>query len=69
MTNEEKENINPIFYSSEIKNLAPIVKEKEKVEYVTFRNTRAGSANNNNNTVTSRSNCNINYNNGNNYTQ
>lgn len=40
MTNERKENINPMFYSSEIKKLDPIIKEKEKekVEYMTFRN-------------------------------
>lgn len=30
MTNERKENINPMFYSSEIKKLDPIIKEKEK---------------------------------------
>ena len=40
MTNDRKENINPTFYSSEIKKLDPIIKEKEKekVEYMTFRN-------------------------------
>ena len=40
MTNDRKENINPQFYCSEIKKLNPIVKEKEKekVEYMTFRN-------------------------------
>ena len=40
MTNDKKENINPQFYCSEIKKLNPIVKEKEKekVEYMTFRN-------------------------------
>ena len=40
MTNDKKENINPLFYSSEIKKLEPIEKkkEKEKVEYLTFRN-------------------------------
>ena len=40
MTNDTKENINPTFYSSEIKKLDPIYKEKdkEKIEYVeTFR--------------------------------
>ena len=40
MTNDRKENINPTFYSSEIKKLDPIYKEKdkEKIEYVeTFR--------------------------------
>ena len=40
MTNDRKENINPMFYSSEIKKLDPILrqKEKEKVEYIeTFR--------------------------------
>ena len=42
MTNDRKENINPDFYSSEIKKLDPIYKqkEKEKVEIVeTFRST------------------------------
>jgi hypothetical protein len=40
MTNDMKENINPQFYCSEIKKLDPIIKEKEKekVEYMTFRN-------------------------------
>ena len=40
MTNDMKENINPQFYCSEIKKLEPIIKEKEKekVEYMTFRN-------------------------------
>ena len=40
MTNDRKENINPAFYSSEIKKLEPIIKAKEKakVEYMTFRN-------------------------------
>jgi len=40
MTNDMKENINPQFYCSKIKKLEPIVKEKEKekVEYMTFRN-------------------------------
>jgi len=47
------------------KKACPIAKVKEKVEYLTFRNTGSGSANNtNNNTVTSRSNNNINYNSG-----
>ena len=48
MTNERKENINPMFYSSEIKKLDPIIKEKEKekVEYMTFRNAGAGNSNN-----------------------
>ena len=40
MTNDMKENINPQFYCSEIRKLEPIIKEKEKekVEYMTFRN-------------------------------
>ena len=40
MTNDKKENINPLFYNSEIRKLDPIIKEKqkEKVEYMTFRN-------------------------------
>ncbi len=45
MTNDRKENINPQFYSSEIKKLAPIVRQKdeEKIENVeTFRS--AGKA-------------------------
>lgn len=40
MTNDRKENINPMFYSSEIKKLDPIYKKKdqEKLENVeTFR--------------------------------
>ena len=68
MTNEKKENINPMFYSSEIKKLEPIVKEKEKekVEYMTFRNEGAGNINKAyNNSNTSRTNYN-NYNRGNN---
>ena len=61
MTNEKKENINPQFYCSEIKKLNPIVKEKEKekVEYMTFRNTGSDKYNLPN---TTRSNFNSNYN-------
>ena len=65
MTNEKKENINPMFYSSEIKKLEPIIKEKEKekVEYMTFRNEGAVNINKTyNNSNTSRTN----YNRGNN---
>ena len=63
MTNERKENINPQFYSSEIKKLNPIVKEKEKekVEYMTFRNTGSDKYNLAN---TTRSNYNSNYSRG-----
>lgn len=58
MINERKENINPMFYSSEIKKLDPIIKEKEKekVQYMTFRN----ETNDSNTTNTAR-----NYNRGN----
>ena len=40
MTNDKKENINPLFYNSQIMKLKPIIKEKqkEKVEYMSFRN-------------------------------
>ena len=71
MTNERKENINPIFYSSEIKKLDPIIKqkEKEKVEYMTFRNEGVGNIYKvNNNSKTSRTNYNSN-NRGNNANQ
>lgn len=49
MTNDRKNNINPLFYNSEIKKLEPIVKEKqkEKVEYI--NNFRSKTKNNNNN--------------------
>lgn len=49
MTNDRKENINPMFYTSEIKKLDPIIKEKEKekVEYMTFRNTGTSNTINN----------------------
>ena len=75
MTNEKKENVNPMFYTSEIKKLEPIVKEKEKekVEYMTFRNSGEGNENNSynnnrnkNSTSNSRTNYNNNYNRGNN---
>ena len=58
MTNERKENINPMFYSSEIKKLEPIIKEKEKekVEYMTFRNAGVGNTNNVSNTNNKKSN-------------
>ena len=49
MTNDRKENINPLFYNSEIKKLEPIVKEKEKVkvEYIeNFRSNRYRKGNN-----------------------
>ena len=67
MTNEKKENINPMFYTSEIKKLEPIIKEKEKekVEYMTFRNSGAHNTNiTSNKPNTSRNNYNrgINYN-------
>jgi len=63
MTNERKENINPQFYCSEIKKLNPIIKEKEKekVEYMTFRNTGSDKYNMPN---TTRSNYNSNYSRG-----
>jgi len=40
MTNDKKENINPLYYSSKIRKLYPIIKKrtKEKVEYMSFRN-------------------------------
>ena len=71
MTNEKKENINPMFYTSEIKKLEPIVKEKEKekVEYMTFRNTGDGNVNNTNTATVSRSNYNTNYSRGSNSQQ
>ena len=69
MTNERKENINPQFYCSEIKKLNPIVKEKEKekVEYMTFRNTGSDKYNISNISNTSRSNYNYNSNYNSNY--
>ena len=68
MTNEKKENINPMFYSSEIRKLEPIVKEKEKekVEYLTFRNSGSSKTNYINNTSNTARN-NYNSNRGNNY--
>lgn len=76
MTNEKKENVNPMFYTSEIKRLEPIVKEreKEKVEYMTFRNTGEGNSNSNSNTYknssnVTRTNYSTNYNRGNNNSQ
>ena len=67
MTNEKKENLNPMFYTSEIRKLEPIVKEKEKekVEYMTFRN--EGIENISKYANTSRKN--YNYNHGNNNSQ
>lgn len=50
MTNDKKENINPLFYNCEIKKLEPIVKEKEKVkvEYVeNFRSNKHRKGENN----------------------
>ena len=49
MTNDRKNNINPLFYNSEIKKLGPIVKEKqkEKVEYI--NNFRSKNKNDDNN--------------------
>ena len=40
MTNDKNPNLNPLFYSSQIKKLYPRIKKKmkEKVEYMTFRN-------------------------------
>ena len=51
MTNDRKNNINPLFYNSEIKKLEPIVKEKqkEKVEYINnFRSKIKNDKNNSN---------------------
>lgn len=71
MTNEKKENINPMYYTSEIKKLEPIIKEKEKeiVEYLTFRNNGNRNVNTNayNSSNTARSNYNSNR--SNNYNQ
>lgn len=51
MTNDRKNNINPLFYKSEIKKLEPIVKEKqkEKVEYINNFRSKTKSDNNNSN--------------------
>ena len=63
MTNDKKENINPLFYNSEIRKLDPIIKEKqkEKVEYMTFRN--ESGFNSSRATYNNRINYNTNYNN------
>ena len=63
MTNDKKENINPLFYNSEIRKLDPIIKEKqkEKVEYMTFRN--ESGFNSSRATYNNRINYNNNYNN------
>ena len=48
MTNDRKENINPMFYSSEIKKLNPVYKDKEKEKIENIENFRsAGKAYNN----------------------
>ena len=51
MTNDKKGKINPMFYSSDIKKLEPIIKEKnkEKVEYI--ENFRSDIAKSNNSTI------------------
>ena len=51
MTNDRKNNVNPLFYNSEIKKLEPIVKEKqkEKVEYINNFRSKNKNDNNNNN--------------------
>ena len=71
MTNEKKENINPMFYTSEIKKLEPIIKEKEKekVEYLTFRNNGNRNINTNTYNTSNTSRSNYNNNTGNNYIQ
>ena len=68
MTNAKKENINPMFYTSEIRKLEPILKEKEKekVEYLTFRNSGSSKTNFISNTSNTTRN-NYNSNRGNNY--
>ena len=69
MTNDRKENINPMFYSSEIKKLDPIIKAKEKAkdEYMTIRNYGTPSTLNNvTNKKTSNTTRNNNYNRGSN---
>ena len=50
MTNDRKNNVNPLFYNSEIKKLEPIVKEKqkEKVEYINNFRSKNKNVNNNN---------------------
>ena len=49
MTNDRKNNINPLFYNSEIRKLEPIVKEKqkEKVEYINNFRSKINNDNNN----------------------
>ena len=53
MTNDRKNNINPLFYNSEIKKLEPILKEKqkEKVEYISNFRSKTKNDNNNNNKI------------------
>lgn len=67
MTNDRRGNVNPLFYSSEIKKLDPIIKQKEreKVEYV--ENFRSNMKNSNNTISTGRTNNNYNLNRMNNY--
>ncbi len=66
MTNDRGGNINPMFYSSEIKKLDPIVKQKEKVKVEYIENFRSNMKNSN--TInTGRTNNNYNLSRMNNY--
>ena len=67
MTNDRGGNINPLFYSSEIKKLEPIIKQKEKVKVEIIENFRSNMKNSNNTISTGRTNNNYNLSRMNNY--
>ena len=67
MTNDRGGNVNPFFYSSEIKKLDPIIKQKEKVKVEIIENFRSNMKNSNNTISTGRTNNNYNLSRMNNY--
>ena len=67
MTNDRGGNINPLFYSSEIKKLEPIIKQKEKEKVEIIENFRSNMKNSNNTISTGRTNNNFNLSRMNNY--
>ena len=67
MTNDRGGNVNPMFYSSEIKKLDPIIKQKEKVKVEIIENFRSNMKNTNNTISTGRTNNNYNLSRMNNY--
>ena len=67
MTNDRGGNVNPFFYSSEIKKLDPIIKQKEKVKVEIIENFRSNMKNSSNTINTGRTNNNYNLSRMNNY--